>query len=447
MSADSLVAALVDHLRNLLIIRTCGADSELVEVPGIAIKDLAAQAEKFDAVNLTQDVTILEELRRHMRQSQSGRALLDASLVRLTLAEQFTPVAEVLARVGGVASGSGDGAQKKNNDSARVNSLNSGTGGPPVKKQNTVVPPMAHVARSTGDMPTPAGDGVRENQRETSAGEGMAPYKANAPVETRSSRFAESSEFLESEESASTGGGVESVVQAFSAAPVVSASPALEFNDDDDDLPAPGKVWDDSGPSLSELMKLEAAKAELASNVEKISPAEKQPDEFANVEVVKSEDLGAMWKSLLEVMAGHGPGIGPLLAAGTFRGVQDGQAVIAYSQKNATFTKLLDRNGKKELVRDELSKLLGQTVGVRFIVDEADPDSAPPEEQAPPRPPQPKEPMPARPQNQLRATPVVAETPSAPSIRITPELVEQIRQDALLAMVMDKFNASVVKVE
>src|SRR3954471_15935213 len=117
LSADAMVASLVDHLRNLLILRTCGADSELVEVPGVALSDLAEQAGRFDPVSLTQNITILEELRRHMRQSQSGRALLDATLVRMTLAEQFTPVAELLARVGGTVSG-GDGAQKKNVPSA-----------------------------------------------------------------------------------------------------------------------------------------------------------------------------------------------------------------------------------------------------------------------------------------------------------------------------------------
>ena len=99
LSADTLIAALVDHLRNLLILRTCGPDSELVEVPGMSLEDLAAQAEQFDAVVLTQDITILEELRRTLRQSQAGRPLLDATLVRLALAEQFASVAELLDRV------------------------------------------------------------------------------------------------------------------------------------------------------------------------------------------------------------------------------------------------------------------------------------------------------------------------------------------------------------
>src|SRR5213595_474179 len=36
LSVDSLIAALVDHLRNLLVLRTCGPDEELVEVPGLS---------------------------------------------------------------------------------------------------------------------------------------------------------------------------------------------------------------------------------------------------------------------------------------------------------------------------------------------------------------------------------------------------------------------------
>src|SRR6478735_2720118 len=55
LSADSLVASLVDHLRNLLILRTCGAESELVEVPGGSLKEMAEQTNRSDAGNLRQD--------------------------------------------------------------------------------------------------------------------------------------------------------------------------------------------------------------------------------------------------------------------------------------------------------------------------------------------------------------------------------------------------------
>src|SRR3954467_4094822 len=83
LSADTLIASLVDHLRNLLVLRTCGRDSDLVEMPGIAMDDLDAQAQRFDPIVLSQDIAILEELRRSLRSSQAGRALLDATLVRL----------------------------------------------------------------------------------------------------------------------------------------------------------------------------------------------------------------------------------------------------------------------------------------------------------------------------------------------------------------------------
>src|ERR1700749_1326552 len=64
LAPDTLIASLVDHLRNLLILRTCGPDSTLVEVPGLAMKDLQAQAAKFDPTVLAQDIAVLEELRR-----------------------------------------------------------------------------------------------------------------------------------------------------------------------------------------------------------------------------------------------------------------------------------------------------------------------------------------------------------------------------------------------
>src|SRR5205085_3888538 len=190
MSADTLVAALVDHLRNLLIIRTCGSDSELVEVPGISLKDLAAQAERFDAVNLTQDLAILEELRRHMRQSQSGRALLDATLVRLTLAEQFTPVSELLARVGAAptAVATGDAAQKKNLVSSTV---------------------MVNTA-----APSHAAPGEVEREITASPAENIAAELKNPPPVA-----------------------APPIAAVSSTVPTVSAPPSLDFDDEDDDLP------------------------------------------------------------------------------------------------------------------------------------------------------------------------------------------------------------------
>src|SRR3954462_7195596 len=54
LSADTLANALSDHLRNLLVTRTCGANSELIEVAGLATADLEKQAGRFEPVVLTQ---------------------------------------------------------------------------------------------------------------------------------------------------------------------------------------------------------------------------------------------------------------------------------------------------------------------------------------------------------------------------------------------------------
>jgi DNA polymerase III gamma/tau subunit len=118
LSSDALLAALVDYFRNLLIARLCGQESSLLDIPGLTPKELTEQAAKFDPIVLTQDITILEELRRNMRQNQTGRALLDATLVRLAMAEQFLSINELLSRTDGPAPARSPAApapaQKKN---------------------------------------------------------------------------------------------------------------------------------------------------------------------------------------------------------------------------------------------------------------------------------------------------------------------------------------------
>ncbi|MGH7176965.1 MAG: DNA polymerase III subunit gamma/tau [Tepidisphaeraceae bacterium] len=113
LSPEALVTALTDYLRNLLIITACGPQSDLLEVPGISTDELASQAARFDSVTLSQDIAILEELRRNLRGSQTARALLDATMVRLTLANQFVPIDTVMEPAGSDASNAAP-ALKKN---------------------------------------------------------------------------------------------------------------------------------------------------------------------------------------------------------------------------------------------------------------------------------------------------------------------------------------------
>jgi DNA polymerase-3 subunit gamma/tau len=176
LSADTLVVSLADHLRNLLILRTCGPKSNLVEVPGMSIDELDKQAQRFDPVVLTQDIAILEELRRSLRSSQAGRALLDATLVRLALAEQFASVGELLGRVGGAA-GASPGQKKKPE-------LGRAEGGGQRAQEAASTPPSALSAHpSSDDDALPAVGKVWGNDSGPSLCELLKQQEAAASVE------------------------------------------------------------------------------------------------------------------------------------------------------------------------------------------------------------------------------------------------------------------------
>ena len=194
LSVDSFLASLIDHLRNLLVLTACGPDSNLVEVPGMSLVELNKQAQRFDSVTLAQDIAILEELRRQARQSNAGRALLDATLVRLALSEQFSSVADLMGQVNGTPA-----AQKKKYDPVSL---------------HTITPGSEPSGDDPDSSPAPRTEPLPVGNKEP----GASP-PASAPV-----------------------------VNAFSI-PTPPAPMDIDLGEDDA-LPAVGRVWDD-GPKLS----------------------------------------------------------------------------------------------------------------------------------------------------------------------------------------------------
>jgi hypothetical protein len=80
-------------------------------------------------------------------------------------------------------------------------------------------------------------------------------------------------------------------------------------------------------------------------------------------------------------------------------------------------------------------------MGVRFEVDETAEEEA-----APARPAPAAVPAAARPAAPARPAPP-PEPAGPPAIRITPELIEQMKQDPLVGSIMETFNATPVKIE
>jgi DNA polymerase-3 subunit gamma/tau len=376
LAVDTLIVSLIDHLRNLMLLRTCGPKSDLVEVPGLSLADLSKQAELFDAGALSQDIVILEELRRHVRQSQAGRALLDATLVRMTLADQFSSLSELAEATRG--GGSPATGQKKKFEV---------TGG-----AGAAVPKQAPTADSS----------VRSSMLDV----GRSMFASNSSQgEQRTSNIER---------------------------PTSKAENATEVADDDDALPAPGRVWEGPKESLSAMM---------ARHVAKIGA------EVSNVEPVRvtgaTADLGQKWKQLLGLV---GPAMSGVLQHGELVAVEDGLAVIRFGPAHETFVKRLELNGKKEAIRESLTKVMEQPVGVRFEISAAavaapappSPPSAAPISTAPAESPRRAAPPPP--------PPMAIEGTNA--IRVTEEMrMNFYKNDPLVRAVVDQLGGNIIKFE
>ncbi|MFG0247381.1 MAG: DNA polymerase III subunit gamma/tau [Phycisphaeraceae bacterium JB051] len=109
IAIEQFFDVLIERLRSLMLVAACGKDSELVELADDAREHAAKQAAQFDAAGLVHMIALCENVQRTCKLSSNPRALLDAAMVRLALAEKMADVSAVLT-----GATSGGGAQKKN---------------------------------------------------------------------------------------------------------------------------------------------------------------------------------------------------------------------------------------------------------------------------------------------------------------------------------------------
>jgi len=156
---DSLVAALHD----LLLISTCGEETDLVDLAGEAREREVELARRFEAPGLVHMIAQCEGVARMIKASANPRALLDALIVRLAMTEQVADVAGLLrsgAGGGGASSGSGGPGRSR-------------TGGAPRKK--------VEAAPGGDPRPNPA-EPDRSPRPETERTQGApAPAEAASP--------------------------------------------------------------------------------------------------------------------------------------------------------------------------------------------------------------------------------------------------------------------------
>ncbi|MFH1614228.1 MAG: DNA polymerase III subunit gamma/tau [Planctomycetota bacterium] len=98
-SEVQVAVALTECCRDLMVIKSAGADSDLLiftEGQKAKMKELS---EKFDTAGLVYNITVLEKLRWALRNSDTPRALLEASLMRMTLSEHFMNIDQLMERL------------------------------------------------------------------------------------------------------------------------------------------------------------------------------------------------------------------------------------------------------------------------------------------------------------------------------------------------------------
>ena len=226
LSTDTLIATLIDHFHNLLVLATCGVDSNLVDVVGVDLAELDAQAKSFDATALTTNITILEELRRQMRSSQTGRAMLDATLARLAMAGQFSTIGELVARMNGTAPPTRAGAS-------------------PPRSPTSTTPPPAPRPTPVAEKKTPELNADRATRSSapsplTPAAVRSDPSVAKPPAAAQENALdVHASERSGRAAVALSGVGSRAVDDATS---VSASAPPANVDDAPDELPAVGKV-------------------------------------------------------------------------------------------------------------------------------------------------------------------------------------------------------------
>ena len=106
----------IRHMRNLLIARVCGADSDLIAATADQRPALAKAAAQFSEEDLTRFFQILLQTDDDLRRKPDARVHLEMGLLRLINAQRLAPMEELLAelRSGAPASAASSGAARSN---------------------------------------------------------------------------------------------------------------------------------------------------------------------------------------------------------------------------------------------------------------------------------------------------------------------------------------------
>ena len=181
----------IRHMRNLLIVRACGADSDLIAATPDQRPALARSAALFSEEDLTRFFQILLQTDDDLRRKPDPRVHLEMGLLRLINAARLAPLEELLAdlRSGTPMAAAASPRRLSPAPSATPKSFTPGYAppAPPVQRTEPAPAPSAPAfsaaaaATATGSAPTPtqASASSIAPQKEIPKSEEVAPAKTN----------------------------------------------------------------------------------------------------------------------------------------------------------------------------------------------------------------------------------------------------------------------------
>jgi DNA polymerase III subunit gamma/tau len=104
-SLERFAEALADQVRMLMLLKLCGPETTLVEMPSAAREAMLLLCKRFETDAYVHMIVVLEELRRSVRFSSMGRALMEAGIVRLASAASYASIQSLLDQLGGAPGG------------------------------------------------------------------------------------------------------------------------------------------------------------------------------------------------------------------------------------------------------------------------------------------------------------------------------------------------------
>lgn len=98
-TVEQFCTHLIEHLRTLMLLKVCGAQTDLIDVSTSMRETLVDQSTRFDGPTYVYMITLLEELRRTVKSSGAARALADAAIVRLAMSSRFSDINTLIQQI------------------------------------------------------------------------------------------------------------------------------------------------------------------------------------------------------------------------------------------------------------------------------------------------------------------------------------------------------------